>query len=157
MYPAKELWDTIASANNWFAGLLEQLDAEAKLDSAYSTHLESCAQTNASEVSTHHSTDLALKLKPTQWATAGSKVETLLYEIRKTAQEIRAGMRTMGELADVPIEPKEQTALLDACIGIPGVVCGGVPGGTSPVLATGISHSILIGTYFVIFKITAFN
>lgn len=36
----------------------------------------------------------------------------------------------MGELAgNVPIEPKEQTALLDACLSIPGVVCGGVPGG----------------------------
>ena len=40
-------------------------------------------------------------------------------------------MRLMGKLAGVPIEPKEQTALLDGCIAIPGVVCGGVPGGTS--------------------------
>jgi phosphomevalonate kinase len=34
----------------------------------------------------------------------------------------------MGDLAGVPIEPKEQTALLDRCIAIPGVICGGVPG-----------------------------
>lgn len=37
----------------------------------------------------------------------------------------------MGEFAGVPIEPKEQTSLLDACLAIPGVVAGGVPGGTS--------------------------
>jgi phosphomevalonate kinase len=53
----------------------------------------------------------------------------LLAGIRHAAEEIRKGMRLMGSLAGVPIEPKEQTALLDGCIAIPGVVCGGVPGG----------------------------
>ena len=38
-------------------------------------------------------------------------------------------MRTMGQRADVPIEPPEQTALLDACISVAGVIGGGVPGG----------------------------
>ena len=39
-------------------------------------------------------------------------------------------MKQMGELADVPIEPDEQTRLLDACTNdIPGVIGGGVPGG----------------------------
>jgi phosphomevalonate kinase len=35
----------------------------------------------------------------------------------------------MGESASVPIEPDEQTELLDACCAIPGVIGGGVPGG----------------------------
>lgn len=35
----------------------------------------------------------------------------------------------MGEQAGVPIEPDEQTRLLDACIKQPGVIGGGVPGG----------------------------
>lgn len=38
-------------------------------------------------------------------------------------------MRTMGELSGVPIEPPEQTKLLDACVSLAGVIGGGVPGG----------------------------
>ena len=37
-------------------------------------------------------------------------------------------MRKMGELSSVPIEPPEQTALLDTCISVAGVIGGGVPG-----------------------------
>ncbi|ORZ31351.1 ribosomal protein S5 domain 2-type protein [Catenaria anguillulae PL171] len=43
----------------------------------------------------------------------------------------RVGMRSMGQAADVPIEPVEQTKLLDACIGVSGVLGAGVPGGTA--------------------------
>jgi hypothetical protein len=35
----------------------------------------------------------------------------------------------MGELAQVPIEPPEQTELVDATMAIPGVLIAGVPGG----------------------------
>ena len=38
-------------------------------------------------------------------------------------------MRDMGSRAGVPIEPPEQTALLDACLAEAGVIAGGVPGG----------------------------
>ena len=34
----------------------------------------------------------------------------------------------MGELSGVPIEPPEQTALLNTCVSVAGVVGGGVPG-----------------------------
>lgn len=37
-------------------------------------------------------------------------------------------MREMGTLAGVPIEPEEQTKLLDACVSQAGVIGGGVPG-----------------------------
>ena len=37
----------------------------------------------------------------------------------------------MGNLAGVPIEPPEQTALLDTCMSVAGVIGGGVPGGKS--------------------------
>lgn len=37
-------------------------------------------------------------------------------------------MREMGELSNVPIEPPEQTRLLDACSALPGVIGAGVPG-----------------------------
>lgn len=35
----------------------------------------------------------------------------------------------MGALAGVPIEPPEQTKLLNACVSQAGVIGGGVPGG----------------------------
>jgi len=38
-------------------------------------------------------------------------------------------MKQMGDLSGVPIEPAEQTRLLDICISLPGVIGGGVPGG----------------------------
>lgn len=38
-------------------------------------------------------------------------------------------MRQMGELAGAPIEPPEQTKLLDVCVTQAGVIGGGVPGG----------------------------
>lgn len=40
-------------------------------------------------------------------------------------------MKKMGTLAGVPIEPVEQTLLLDSCISQAGVIGGGVPGGES--------------------------
>jgi phosphomevalonate kinase len=38
-------------------------------------------------------------------------------------------MREMGEGASVPIEPPEQTKLLDVCVTQAGVIGGGIPGG----------------------------
>lgn len=46
-------------------------------------------------------------------------------------QATRRLMREMGELSNVPIEPPEQTRLLDACSALPGVIGAGVPGGAS--------------------------
>ncbi len=40
-------------------------------------------------------------------------------------------MKRMGEAAGVPIEPDEQTRLLDLCTKVEGVIGGGVPGGES--------------------------
>jgi phosphomevalonate kinase len=57
-------------------------------------------------------------------STAGS-----FHKYLSPAQDIRAKMREMGDLSEVPIEPKEQTALLDACVSQAGVIGGGVPGG----------------------------
>ena len=44
-------------------------------------------------------------------------------------------MREMGNLANVPIEPPEQTKLLDACVTQAGIIGGGVPGGEIPFTA----------------------
>ena len=55
-----------------------------------------------------------------------------LLSARDTILAIRAGMREMGERADVPIEPPEQQRLLDATTArSPAVLGAGVPGGAS--------------------------
>ena len=51
------------------------------------------------------------------------------YEnLRTILLTIRTLIREMSSTAGVPIEPKVQTNLIDACCGIPGVVGGVVPG-----------------------------
>ncbi|KAK4050612.1 phosphomevalonate kinase [Microbotryomycetes sp. JL201] len=46
----------------------------------------------------------------------------------KYIKDMRNLMRRMGESSGVPIEPPEQTRLLDACAALPGVIGAGVPG-----------------------------
>ena len=48
--------------------------------------------------------------------------------IRNTMLTMRSLIREMSEKANVPIEPPVQTALIDACSNLPGVVGGVVPG-----------------------------
>jgi phosphomevalonate kinase len=48
--------------------------------------------------------------------------------LRDRFSRIRALIRRMSDLSGVPIEPPAQTALLDACARVPGVVGGVVPG-----------------------------
>ncbi|KAJ1334877.1 phosphomevalonate kinase [Batrachochytrium salamandrivorans] len=52
-----------------------------------------------------------------------------LVSIHSIHQEIRECLRKMSEMSGAPIEPIEQTRLLDACMKVPGVLMGGVPGG----------------------------
>lgn len=79
------------------------------------------------------------------WATLQKGNEELAKELKRLAQgsttdsqdyrnlsdtilTIRSLIREMSAKAEVPIEPKVQTDLLDACCGISGVVGGVVPG-----------------------------
>ncbi|TFK54229.1 phosphomevalonate kinase [Heliocybe sulcata] len=73
-------------------------------------------------------------LQPLQWLAnpntskaEGAAVEAF-YQTHQITQDIRSKMRQMGKLSDVPIEPPEQTSLLDACVAQAGVIGGGVPG-----------------------------
>lgn len=51
------------------------------------------------------------------------------YEkLKSCIAEIRRLIRDMSQRSGVPIEPAEQTALLDACSQVPGVIGGVVPG-----------------------------
>jgi len=66
---------------------------------------------------------LASQVTPKERVIAGA-----FHEAHRISEDIREKMRKMGELSGVPIEPKEQTALLDACVSQAGVIGGGVPG-----------------------------
>lgn len=59
-------------------------------------------------------------------------------------------MREMGSASDVPIEPPEQTRLLNECVSLAGVIGGGVPGGTVPlsILSSYMRSDGLIGVFF---------
>ncbi|KAL0955914.1 hypothetical protein HGRIS_002105 [Hohenbuehelia grisea] len=73
-------------------------------------------------------------LQPVQWLanpwTPPEEVDitAAFFEAHRITQSIRTKMREMGELSGVPIEPTEQTDLLDACMSQAGVIGGGVPG-----------------------------
>ncbi|KAF8893327.1 phosphomevalonate kinase [Infundibulicybe gibba] len=55
-------------------------------------------------------------------------IVSTFYEAHRISQAVRAKMREMGTLSGVPIEPAEQTKLLDTCVSQAGIVGGGVPG-----------------------------
>ncbi|KAL9711867.1 phosphomevalonate kinase [Leucoagaricus gongylophorus] len=73
-------------------------------------------------------------LQPIQWAANPWQppleipIVEAFYDAHSASQAIRAKMRQMGVLAGVPIEPPEQTKLLDVCVSQAGVIGGGVPG-----------------------------
>ena len=54
--------------------------------------------------------------------------DSILQRIRVAFLQARKNLKAMGEAAQVPIEPDEQTALADATMELPGVVAAVVPG-----------------------------
>lgn len=52
-----------------------------------------------------------------------------LYNIAKTCKNVRQSLSTLGQEADVPIEPTEQKDLLNQVHLLPGIVMAGIPGG----------------------------
>ncbi|KAK8850738.1 phosphomevalonate kinase [Kwoniella newhampshirensis] len=105
---AKDLWEGLDKANMQLEELLSNLVAkEAEED-----YEETLRWVSTRRFEGH----------------AGSEAAKLLIEIRATLFVIREYLREMSELSGVPIEPPEQTRLLDASSDIPGVLGGGVPG-----------------------------
>ncbi|CDS10713.1 hypothetical protein LRAMOSA11199 [Lichtheimia ramosa] len=111
---ANALWNELGGMNAKVEEHLRELSTMASTDSAaYHTALEKCAKTKASEW------DKIMDESPVI-----QKMKQLATDFLK----VRAHLQEMGSLSDVPIEPKEQTRLLDACMDIEGVVMAGVPG-----------------------------
>ena len=102
---ASALWNEINSHNHRVAetfGMLQQCDP---------ARFDECAA-----------------LPAAQWEQQGGSEGKLLHQLREAFVGSRRGLKRMGELAGVPIEPDEQTELCDASMQAPGVVVCGVPG-----------------------------
>ncbi|EJU04392.1 phosphomevalonate kinase [Dacryopinax primogenitus] len=114
---ALHVWTAISEANSCLAVSLNELSELNDADPATYTAVFT----------------KAAALIKAKWSTAfedpaSDKIVNVLSEVATATEDIRSGMRQMGILADVPIEPDEQCRLLDACIAVPGVIGGGVPG-----------------------------
>lgn len=83
----------------------------------------------SSEISGWLSSDRYQWSAVTKATDAQQAVVAVFHQVHQISEDIRSKMRQMGEYSEVPIEPKEQTALLDACVSQAGVIGGGVPGG----------------------------
>ncbi|THH07989.1 hypothetical protein EW145_g3017 [Phellinidium pouzarii] len=113
---ATAFWDALSASNDALTNALMRLsDLHAQGAEVYQATLARLAGLPASEWS----------------ACPSDPVTGALVDARKWAEDIRTKMREMGVRAGVPIEPSEQTALLDACVAQAGVVAGGVPGDPS--------------------------
>jgi phosphomevalonate kinase len=109
---ALQLWTDLSHANDLLRSALSELvNLESRSD--YSALLETAAR------------------EPLEQVDMSDTIGQTLMAAREALMLIRSLMRKMSTASDVPIEPLEQTNLLDACSSQPGVLGGGVPGGQS--------------------------
>ncbi|KAK3822852.1 MAG: Phosphomevalonate kinase [Benniella sp.] len=108
---ANALWASLGASNDRVVELLDRLAQTAKQDPvAYDTAIEKASVVPASK-----------------WSSLDA-VTDLLIQIHQEFSAVRHYLREMSRLSQVPIEPEEQTRLLDACLAVPGVLMSGVPG-----------------------------
>ncbi|KAJ7096309.1 phosphomevalonate kinase [Mycena epipterygia] len=109
---ATALWTSLDSLNQSLAQTLLKLKDQHSQDP---TSYEKCLNFLSTK-------------KAAEWLTEPRSSPTENTIISTFNQAIRSKMREMGTLSGVPIEPVEQTQLLDLCVSQPGVIGGGVPG-----------------------------
>ena len=126
---AEELWTRTAATNARVEAALGRLGS-----------LDLCESDNSRGNVNIPRLELA-RLPPTKWPLfieaeqkSGTKTAremaalSAFVEAQGAFQEVRRFLQELGACADVPIEPTEQTALLDATAALPGVLMAGVPG-----------------------------
>ena len=110
---AESLWSNLGKYNSLveqhFRNLAELFENKRE---QYDETIRACAQ-----------------LKTTEWHTVEGPVAEEMVGLVQDFDQVRALLREMSRLSEVPIEPAEQTKLLDACMNVPGVAMAGVPGG----------------------------
>ncbi|KAI8048454.1 Phosphomevalonate kinase [Thamnidium elegans] len=72
--------------------------------------------------------ELCSQLKSSDWAQVQGKVAEEMVKLVNDFNMVRSLLQKMTELSQVPVEPQEQTRLLNACTDIAGVAMAGVPG-----------------------------
>ncbi|KAJ2855283.1 phosphomevalonate kinase [Coemansia erecta] len=113
---AKVLWGALDAANSHIREIWTKLAARHNKDAAeYNQAIDWCSAHKSSE-----------------WKSApelpNSPTLTLLCDLVEEILRVRGFQRELGDNAGVPIEPPEQTELLDACMDVPGVCMAAVPG-----------------------------
>jgi phosphomevalonate kinase len=98
-------WDDLKVLNESVVELFQQLSFSE-------------TNTNSSDEYDQMATQLA-----SEWPST-----SILSELNKTFTKIRQHLKKMGEAANIPIEPDQQTSLCDTTCQIPGVVTALVPG-----------------------------
>ncbi|RXK37041.1 phosphomevalonate kinase [Tremella mesenterica] len=115
---AKELWTRLSDTNTRLEGMLARLIGMED-EEVYK------------EGSTMKQRDVRQLIQDLLFETASTLSVSPFHfvtALRADKKEIRSLMREMSEKSGVPIEPLEQTRLLDTCSSSPGVLGGGVPG-----------------------------
>lgn len=119
---ANGLWTRLGKANDTVVELLKKLDQTSKeAPVEYDLAIHKASALPAAEWESLLNQTIKEKDATTE----------LLIQIYNEFQSVRRYLREMSQLSEVPVEPEEQTRLLDACLTIPGVLMAGVPGGKS--------------------------
>ena len=105
-----ELFQALDKQNSTAVSLLQEISTHED-----DVNYDICLQSEASSAHGNHSIDSNL-------------VSPLIQELRLTFQIIREMLRKLTDLTCTPIEPPEQSRILDECLRIPGVIFAGVPG-----------------------------
>ncbi|KAJ6625633.1 phosphomevalonate kinase [Mycena sp. CBHHK59/15] len=115
---ADALWRSLSLLNQSFGQTILKLTEQHSQDAvAYEKCVNFLSATRASEW-----------LNGSRTSPAEQDIVSTFYTVHQISQAIRGKMREMGTLSEVPIEPIEQTKLLDVCVSRAGVIGGGVPG-----------------------------
>ena len=122
---ASALWERYAQASD------ELQRALGALCALHARHSPSEAHTWSSSLA-----EVAM-LDVSEWRGIGGQIGVALTDVRDGCLSLRSLLRDISRAADTPIEPPEQTALLDATMAEQGVLMAVVPGagGNDAVLA----------------------
>ncbi|KAJ3154531.1 phosphomevalonate kinase [Geranomyces michiganensis] len=117
---ANALWSHLGAQNSELEALLRQLSQLAEENRPrYDAVVDFLAPHKAAnweqlDVASHQGVDL--------------QIVRVFIAVHSSFLKIRSLLREMSAATQVPIEPAEQTRLLDACMDVPGIIMAGVPG-----------------------------
>ena len=120
-------WSDLAKLNTQVGELWQQLTA---LPEPSQSQINALARTHASEwPSTMTTTTTIIDDENDDQQTKEENERcTILFHLYQCLKETRSSLKALGDAAQVPIEPTEQTELANATMALPGVLTALVPG-----------------------------